>query len=55
MAVETQHYKPWIKHTESMGYNALEIKGLWKMQNAFMGGPFITIIFKTQQTIEFLL
>ena len=24
-----------------MGYNALEIKGLWKMQNAFMGGPFI--------------
>ena len=41
MAVETQNYKPWIKHTESMGYNALEIKGLWKMQNAFMGGPFI--------------
>ena len=42
MAVETQHYQPWIKHIESMGYNALEIKGLWKMQNAFMGGPFIT-------------
>lgn len=42
MAVETQHYQPWIKYTESMGYNALEIKGLWKMQNAFMGGPFIT-------------
>ncbi len=41
MAVETQHYQPWIKHIESMGYNALEIKGLWKMQNAFMGGPFI--------------
>ena len=41
MAVETQHYEPWIKHTESMGCNALEIKGLWKMQNAFMGGPFI--------------
>tara|TARA_Y100001978_G_scaffold191950_1_gene196567 strand:- start:2857 stop:3837 length:981 start_codon:yes stop_codon:yes gene_type:complete len=42
MAVETKHYQPWIKHTESMGCNALEIKGLWKMQNAFMGGPFIT-------------
>ena len=42
MAVENQHYQPWIKHTESMGYNTLEIKGLWKMQNAFMGGPFIT-------------
>ena len=42
MTVETQHYQPLIKHTESMGFNALEIKGLWKMQNAFMGGPFIT-------------
>ena len=42
MSVETQHYQPWIKHTESMGYNALEIKGQWKMHNAFMGGSFIT-------------
>tara|TARA_B100000900_G_scaffold347860_1_gene313264 strand:- start:7354 stop:8334 length:981 start_codon:yes stop_codon:yes gene_type:complete len=42
MSVEIQHYQPWIKHTESMGYNALEIKGQWKMQNAFMGGSFIT-------------
>lgn len=42
MAVEIQNYQPWTKHTESMGYNALEIKGLWKMENAFMGGPFIT-------------
>ena len=25
-----------------MGYNALEIKGQWKMHNAFMGGSFIT-------------
>jgi len=46
MAVETQHYQPWIKHTESMGYNALEIKGQWKMQNAFMGGSFITHFIK---------
>jgi len=42
MAVEIQHYQPWTKHIESMGYNALEIKGQWKMQNAFMGGSFIT-------------
>lgn len=42
MVVETQHYQPWTKHIESMGYNTLEIKGLWKMKNAFMGGPFIT-------------
>ena len=46
MAVETQHYQPWVKHTESMGFNTLEIKGLWKMQNAFMGGPFITHFIK---------
>lgn len=32
---------PWVKHTESMGYSALEIKGVWKMQNDFMGGPFV--------------
>ena len=25
-----------------MDYNALEIKGQWKMRNAFMGGSFIT-------------
>lgn len=42
MVVEIQHYQPLTKHIESMGYNALEIKGLWKMKNAFMGGPFIT-------------
>ena len=42
MAIETKHYQPWVKHIESMSCNALEIKGLWKMQNAFMGGPFIT-------------
>ncbi len=41
MTVEKQHYQPWIKHIESMSYNALEIKGQWKMQNAFMGGSFI--------------
>ena len=46
MAVEIQHYQPCIKYTECMGYNALEIKGLWKMQNAFMGGPFITHFIK---------
>ena len=32
---------PWVKHTESMGYPALEVKGVWKMENAFMGGPFV--------------
>ena len=42
MAVEKQHYQPTVKHTESMGYNSLEIKGQWKMQNAFMGGPFVS-------------
>lgn len=41
MAIETEYYQPWIKHTESMGYNSLKIKGMWKMQNAFMGGPFV--------------
>lgn len=41
MAIETEHYQPRIKHTESMAYNTLEIKGMWKMQNAFMGGPFV--------------
>lgn len=42
MATEMQYYNPWVKHIESMGFNALEIKGVWKIQNAFMGGPFIT-------------
>lgn len=32
---------PWVKHTESMGCPALEVKGVWRMENAFMGGPFI--------------
>ena len=41
MAIEKEHYQPWVKHIESMSYNALEVKGMWKMQNAFMGGPFI--------------
>ena len=41
MAIEKEHYQPWVKHTESMSYNTLEVKGMWKMQNAFMGGPFI--------------
>lgn len=41
MAIEKEHYQPWVKHTESMGCNSLEIKGMWKMKNAFMGGPFV--------------
>ena len=32
---------PWVKHIESMGYPTLEVKGVWKMENAFMGGPFV--------------
>lgn len=32
---------PWVKNTKSMGLPTLEIKGIWKMQNAFMGGPFV--------------
>lgn len=32
---------PWVKNTKSMSLPALEVKGFWKMQNAFMGGPFV--------------
>lgn len=35
-------YSPFVRHTETASLPTLEVKGCWKMQNAFMGGPFIS-------------
>ena len=41
MSTETL-YSPWVRYEEGSGTVVLEIKSVWKMQNAFMGGPFVT-------------
>lgn len=45
---------PWVKNTNSMGFPALEIKGVWKMQNAFMGGPFVSHYIQTEDKMTVL-
>ena len=42
MAVETQHYEPWIKHTESMGCNAWKLKVCGKCKMHLWEVLFIT-------------
>ena len=39
-------YPPFISTFESNGTTSFTIKGLWKMENAFMGGPFISYVFQ---------
>jgi len=39
-------YPPFINTFESNGATSFIIKGLWKMENAFMGGPFISYVFQ---------
>ena len=41
MATEAQ-YSPWVRYEEGDSNVVLEIKSQWKMQNAFMGGPFVS-------------
>lgn len=40
MRVE-QLYAPVVRATETQGRFAMETRGLWKMENDFMGGPFV--------------
>ena len=50
MALEKE-YPPHINTLTSINFPAIEIRGLWKMRNAFMGGPFIAHFI--QDTIGF--
>lgn len=38
-------YTPYVSITEASGLSTLIIKGLWKMENAFMGGPFVAFTY----------
>ena len=42
MTTEYLHYDPYVT-THQQGY---VVKGLWRLENAFMGGPFITYFIK---------
>ncbi len=39
-------YLPYVSTFEANGATSFTIKGLWKMENAFMGGPFVSYIFQ---------
>ena len=40
----TEHYyEPELKETNQNGQYAVEMRGLFKMENAFMGGPFMSL------------
>ena len=47
-------YPPFISTFESNGTTSFTIKGLWKMENAFMGGPFISYVFQDTLRNEFV-
>jgi len=38
-------YPPFISTFERDGVSSLSVKGLWKMENAFMGGSFVSYVF----------
>lgn len=43
MSTERVHDDPVMRETTIDNKYAVEIRGLWKMQNAFMGGPFVSL------------
>ena len=42
MATERKYF-PSYEESEFKGNFALEVRGLWKMENDFMGGPFYSL------------
>jgi len=43
MTTERVHDDPLMIETSIEGKYAVEMRGLWKMENAFMGGPFVSL------------
>ncbi len=39
-------YTPFVSTYENEGITTFNTKGLWKMENAFMGGPFVSYAFQ---------
>lgn len=45
MAVSKKYVNPIFKQVNFLGMYAIETRGLWKVENDFMGGPFISYTF----------
>jgi hypothetical protein len=45
MAVSRDYIKPEFKKINFLGMYAVETRGLWKVENDFMGGPFVSYTF----------
>lgn len=43
MSTEKVHDDPILKESTLDNQYAVEMRGLWKMENAFMGGPFVSV------------
>lgn len=43
MAISHRAYEPVIKELNHNGQYAVEMRGLWRVENYFMGGPFVSI------------
>jgi hypothetical protein len=43
MQTELRYYPPSAREIEVGGDYAFEMRGLWRMENAFMGGPFLSV------------
>lgn len=45
MSISYKLYRPEIRHIEFLGETAKEIRGLWRMEGYYMGGPFYSLVF----------
>lgn len=46
--------EPVVRYTEHDGVKVAELRGLWEMENDYMGGPFISHTFNRPETGEFV-
>lgn len=46
MTTEYVHYTPIVTTFEKGGANGFIVRGLWRLEKAFMGGPFMAYFFK---------
>ena len=47
-------YKPFFKRTTLSGFSALETRSLWKIEGAFMSGPFVNYCIEDKKNNRFL-
>lgn len=43
MSIDTVNFKPQSRELTFKGGYAVEMRGLWRMENHFMGGPFVSL------------